>query len=269
MKITGPFSHATIAAVLIPLIAGSPLASAPNSSPWETTTKDILISEIQPFNLASHVDNLESSTGLSSKRSSWSTGVCNQMNVHFKPVTGGLWHFKAARCDRTGTDVNTFTVDCFGGRNWIEEHIDKPGKCGPREWCVDFRGINNKGDGTNDVYCVKRADIHTWVANTFANPVDDHVTCSRKWTNDSPRSAKAQLLVDVMDNAGKDYISPQNVFFTINKKWVGNSKGGDAIVGSGVITIPPRADIYACVTAIMNKGQILNIMAALTLLSYV
>ncbi|KAM5528279.1 hypothetical protein FOXYSP1_19548 [Fusarium oxysporum f. sp. phaseoli] len=255
---------AVIAAVLTPLVLGAATPTPQPSIQWETTTKDILLSEIGPFDLESQLTS-SGSTGTSStmnKRSSYSAGVC--FAIPFKPQTGGAWGFKQAWCDRTGTDVNTFRVDCFGGRNYIETLPNRKGACDEGQWCVDYHGRNSKGDAADDVLCVNRKDIHTWVANTQTRPVEDKVTCSSGWRNDYKQSASATFEVDVMDSAGKNRIAPENVYYILNQKRIGVSRSNDAEVGSGRITIPPGGAIQACVTAKVAQNQILNMLGAIT-----
>lgn len=253
---------AVIAAVLTPLVLGAATPTPQPSIQWETTTKDILLSEIGPFDLESQLTSSGSTSGTMNKRSSYSEGVCNA--ISFLPQTGGRWHFEQAWCDRTGTDVNTFKVDCFGGRNYVETLPKRKGACGKGEWCVDFHGYNVKGDAADDVTCVNRKNIHTWVANTKTRPVEDRVTCSSGWTNDYKQSAKATFEVDVMDSDGKNRIAPENVYYILNQKRIGVSRSNDAEVGSGYITIPPGGAIQACVTAKVAQQQILNLLGAIT-----
>lgn len=196
------------------------------------------------------------------KRSSYSEGVCQALPT--RPQTGGTWHYKEARCDRTGTDVNTFKVDCFGGRNYIETQYNKVGQCGKGEWCVDFHGYNTKGDAALDVLCINRNNIHTWVANTYQNPVDDRVTCSSGWRNTGKSNIDATFEVDVMDSAGVNRIAPKEVYYQLDLKRIGTSRDNDAEVGSGHIIIPPGGAVQACVIADVAQNQILNMLGALT-----
>ncbi|RKL03350.1 hypothetical protein BFJ70_g17284 [Fusarium oxysporum] len=253
---------AVIAVVLTPLVLGAATPPQQPSAQWETTTKNILLSEIGPFDLRSQLTPSGSTSGTLNKRSSYSEGVC--LAIPFKPQTGGQWHFEQATCDRTGTDVNTFRVDCFGGRNYVESLPKRKGACGKGQWCVDFHGYNTKGDAAYDVTCVDRTNIHTWVANTKTSPLEDQVTCSSGWTNDYKQSAQATFEVDVMDSAGINRIAPDNVYYILNEKRIGVSRSNDAEVGSGDIIIPPGGAIQACVAAKIAQTQILNILGALT-----
>ncbi|KZM23837.1 uncharacterized protein EKO05_0001012 [Ascochyta rabiei] len=267
MKISANFICAAFAAGLVPKTMGSALP-LPKSIPWETTTHNILLSEIGPFNLTPQSGASNPSSGALDKRSGYSARVCKDISAQFTPQTGGVWHFREARCDRSGTDINTFRVECFGGRNWIEHLPQRKGQCGPREWCVDYHGRNAKGDQANDVFCVNRKDIHTWVANTQTRQ-EDVVTCSAGWTNDYKQTAYASLEVDVMDSAGINAIAPRSIFYKLNQKLIGISRGNDPFVGSGTIAMPPGSTIQACVTAYAAQSQILNILGAMVAFSLV
>ncbi|KAF5023766.1 hypothetical protein F66182_4159 [Fusarium sp. NRRL 66182] len=253
---------AVFAALLTPLVLGAAPPALQPSIKWETTTNDILLSEIGPFDLKSQLTSSGSTSGTMNKRSSQSEGVCTA--IRFLPQTGGRWHFEQAWCDRTGTDVNTFRVDCFGGRRWVERLPKRQGACRKGEWCVDFHGHNTKGDPADDITCVNRKNIHTWVANTQTRPVEDRITCSSGWRNNYKQSAKATFEVDVMDSGGVNRIAPENVYYILNQQRIGVSRGNDAEVGSGDIIMPPGGSVQACVIANAAKNQVLNILGAVT-----
>ncbi|KAK1712600.1 uncharacterized protein BDZ83DRAFT_638433 [Colletotrichum acutatum] len=136
-----------------------------------------------------------------------------------------------------------------------------PGACGKNQWCVEFHGYNEIGQGAWDVTCVDKPSIHTWVANTFSNP-GQVTTCSAGWNNNGKRNLKATFEVDVMDAGGINRINPKEVYYQLGGKRIGVSRSGDSEVGSGSIIIPPGGSIQACVTA--YSGQIINMLGALT-----
>ncbi|KAI3571090.1 hypothetical protein IWW34DRAFT_298322 [Fusarium oxysporum f. sp. albedinis] len=83
------FQSATVAAiavVLTPLVLGAAIPPQQPSAQWETTTKNIHLSKIGPFDPRSQLSPSSSTSDTLSKLSSYSEGVC--FAIPFKPQTG-------------------------------------------------------------------------------------------------------------------------------------------------------------------------------------
>lgn len=255
------FTTAAILAALVPLVPAAIMApTLERRATWETTKNDIDLSQLGTIELESQNPN-PSKMALRSleARSSASAFVCRARTP--LPRSGGKWLYHEATCDRTGTDVNTFKVTCAAENMHADLNYRNPGKCGKNQWCVEFHGYNEIGQGAWDVTCIDRPQIHTWVANTFSNP-GAITTCSSGWSNHGKNNLKATFEVDVMDAGAVNRVAPAEVFFQLNQKRIGVSRRNDPDVGSGSIIIPPGGSIQACVTAI--QGQTLNLLGALT-----
>ncbi|KAL0939893.1 Pep1-like protein [Colletotrichum truncatum] len=192
------------------------------------------------------------------KRSSFTVPVCRFREPG--PRSGGQWLFMDGYGDRTGTDVNTFKLTCQASTQHADIIYRVPGQCESGQWCVEYHGYSELGQAGHDIVCVDKGQIHTWALNSFHNPGKS--ACSAGWNNRGKTNLKATLEVDVMDSAGLNRIAPQEVYYLLNQKRIGVSRGYDSEVGSGSVIIPPGGSLQACVTPI--AGQILNMLGALT-----
>ncbi|KAJ0329233.1 hypothetical protein COL5a_004469 [Colletotrichum fioriniae] len=253
-------SAALLAAVLPTALAAVPSDNLERRAEWPTTTHDIELSELGNIELYSQNENPANVVQRELEaRSSASAFVCRGRRP--LPRSGGKWLYREATCDRTGTDVNTFKVSCMAENSHADILYRLPGACGKNQWCVEFHGYNEIGQGAWDVTCVDKPNIHTWVANTFSNP-GQVTTCSSGWNNNGKRNLKATFEVDVMDAGGINRINPKEIYYQLSGKRIGVSRSGDSEVGSGSVIIPPGGSIQACVTA--YSGQIINMLGALT-----
>ncbi|OHE97275.1 hypothetical protein CORC01_07330 [Colletotrichum orchidophilum] len=215
------FKLAAIFAALLPSGLGAVIAPlSEHDIQWETTTEDIDITQQPPFESKPQY-RFSDSSGAIEKRSGVGQAVCSK--IWWKPQSGEPedgWYFHEAWCDRSGNkNQNTFRVDCFGGRNDIETLPRRKGSCGIGEYCMDVaKGADIRGNRAHDIACVKKENVHTWVAGALANRVPDSPICSGRWTNGGTVNARATFDVDVLDSDGIHEAISERISFLLNKR---------------------------------------------------
>ncbi|TDZ29976.1 hypothetical protein C8035_v003545 [Colletotrichum spinosum] len=252
----------TLLATLLPgALAALAAPSVGRRAEWTTTTEPIDLSTLGTIELYSQNPNPQAlALRQLQDRSSASATICRGRRP--LPRSGAKWLFNEATCDRTGTDVNTFKVSCVAELQHADIIYRLPGACGPKQWCVEFHGYNEISQAAWDVTCVDKSNIHTWVKNAFSSGPSELTSCSAGWNNRGKTNLKATFETDVMDAGGINRIAPQEVFYQLNGKRIGVSRGRDSEVGSGSVIIPPGGSIQACVTAF--SGQVINMLGAVT-----
>lgn len=260
----------------IPIEERAALGQGPVEERGEApTTDEVLLSLFPPFEpwpgfFEGRVSFSSRSVSIRSlqKRGPESLAVCRRIEVpEFRRHLGYYKHFEAW-CDATDPVKKKFRVTCKQrGDIWLNTLMvaARPGECEDDTMCLQFRG-NSEFDGSpaSDINCVKRATIRQWVVDTTKATIRE--ICSAFYRNDvkDKLPVKMALQTNVLDSKQLEFISPANVFYKLDGNKIGGSRAHDAIVGSGIVEVPPGSALQACVEAV--PGQILWAVVGLTAL---
>lgn len=181
-----------------------------------------------------------------------------------EPLAGSMmWKPSKARCDIIDPLKKRFFVDCEVPGT-LAQSWDHPGHCRGDTMCIEFQASSTTWGYNMDINCRSRDVIRQWAID--ASDVDGKGLCSPAYANKdkSKKAMKMSLQTNVMDRNKENYVSPDEVYYEMDGKRIGNHKKRNGIVESGLVRVPWGSRIKASITP--SKGQVVTVIVALTAL---